>query len=209
MKYFLFAQFSFNALSHRARQKRENWELVVEDRSSRSSNGWLDSNTVDYSKIRLLKKSWMWKSKLALPLQLQNRIADLCMAFKHRLLLGNILLQTLVVINSESYQRLFLSFCTQLSANCSGAVWLESEQFLCLTFTQRTMTNRKIERRDERGFALNDVLTKSIEILFPIKKNSSHCQKLQSTKLYKQLCHWFCSQNLRLLSGTAFTHDCR
>ena len=70
LKYFHFAQFILNP--HRAAHRRkvsfcEDWELNISDISSRSSYGWLFSNTVDDSLQRqITKKSSNPKSKLVL-----------------------------------------------------------------------------------------------------------------------------------------------
>ena len=105
-----------------------------------------------------------------------------------------ILLQTLVVIDSESCQTSFPSFCASPSevavlfySNLSRRPFLgqvvdldlllctgfDSEPaalFLIHTFTQRPMNDRKIELSDGRGFGRQQLLADSIGISFPNEK---------------------------------------
>ena len=85
LEYFHFARFcsmSIEADDDRAAhqpQKGENWKLEIEDKSSRSSYGWLVSNTKDDCLQRQIAKK-IFKSKIeALPVN-----AGHYMAFKHR-----------------------------------------------------------------------------------------------------------------------------
>ena len=101
-------------------------------------------------------------------------------------------------------------------------------------FTQRPMNGRRIERSDKRYFGRSQVLVKSIESSFQMKKKiwiffsnrelehlllfselfacacSSDPPKLSCAwALTQELDHWFCSQNFRLSSGIAFGSDCQ
>ena len=133
-------------------------------------------------KGRLLKKSSNQKSKLVLSMLVTTWLSNI--AFHLR----SIWLQTLVAIDSESRQTSFPSFCAPPSEvavlfnlNLSRLPFLgqvvdldlllctrfDSEHavlFLCHIFTQRPMTDRKIERRDGRCFGRQQLLADSIEI---------------------------------------------
>ena len=103
-------------------------------------------------------------------------------------------LQTLVAIDSESRVTLFPSFCAPPSevavlfdSNLSRLPFLgqvvdldlllctgfDSEHavlFLCHIFTQRPMTDRKIERSDGCGFGLQQLLADSFEFFISHEK---------------------------------------
>ena len=139
-------------------------------------------------KGRLLKKSSNRKSKLVLSTLVTTWLSNI--AFH----LLQIWLQTLVAIDSESRQTSFQSFCAPPSevavlfdSNLSRLPFLgqvvdldlllctgfDSEHavlFLCHIFTQRPMTDRKIERSDGRALGRQQLLADSTEISFHVKK---------------------------------------
>ena len=139
-------------------------------------------------KGRLLKKSSNRKSKLVLSTLVTTWLSNI--AFHLR----PIWLQTLVVIDSESRLTSFPSFCAPPSevavlfdSNLSRLPFLgqvvdldlllctgfDSEHavlFLCHIFTQRPMTDRKIERSDGRCFGRQQLLANSIEIFISHEK---------------------------------------
>ena len=104
-------------------------------------------------------------------------------------------LQTLVEIDSESYQTLFPSFCALASevavlfcSNlsrlpflgqfvdsdlllCTGSDLEHAFFFLCHIFTQRPMNDSKIKRSNGRCFGRQQLLAHSMEISFPMNKN--------------------------------------
>ena len=144
-------------------------------------------------KGRLLKKSSNRKSKLVLSTLVTTWLSNI--AFH----LQPIWLQTLVAIDSESRLTSFPSFCAPPSevavlfdSNLSRLPFLgqvvdldlllctrfDSEHavlFLCHIFTQRPMTDRKIERSDGRCFGRQQLLANSIEISFHMKKKVTRC----------------------------------
>ena len=137
---------------------------------------------------RLLKKPSNRKSKLVLSTLVTIWLSNI--AFHLR----PIWLQTLVVIDSESRLTSFPSFCAPPSevavlfdSNLSRLPFLgqvvdldlllctgfDSEHavlFLCHIFTQRPMTDRKIERSDGRCFGRQQLLANSIEIFISHEK---------------------------------------
>ena len=138
-------------------------------------------------KGRLLKKSSNRKSKLVLSTLVTTWLSNI--TFHLQL----IWLQTLVAIDSESCLTPFPScalpseVAVLLYLNLSRCPFLrqvvdldlllctclDSEHevlFLCHIFTQRPMTDKKIELRDEHCFGLQQLLADSIEIFISHEK---------------------------------------
>ena len=132
------------------------------------------------------------------------------MAFKHRISFAIIWLQALVAIDSESRLTSFPSFCappsevavlfnSNLSSQsrrpflgqvvdtdlllCTGFDSEHAVLFQCHIFTQRPVTDRKIEQSDGRGSDRQQLLAYSIEIFI------SHETKSDSSRpdIYKAL----------------------
>ena len=119
------------------------------------------------------------------------------MAFKHSISLLLIWLQTLVAIDSESRLTSFPCFCSppsevaglfnsNLSRRpflgqvvdldlllCPGSDLELAVLFLCHIFTQRPMTDRKIERSYGRCFGWQQLLADSIKIFISYEKKKS------------------------------------
>ena len=149
-------------------------------RSSRSSCGWLVSNTVDGCLQGHIAQKIFTSKFEASPVK-----AGDYMACKHRMSFANDLAANfvaLVAIDSESHLTSFPRFCAPPSevavlfdSNlsrcpflgqvvdldlllCTGFDSEHSVLFLCHIFTQRPMTDRKIERSDGRSFGLQQLL---------------------------------------------------
>ena len=143
-------------------------------------------------KGRLLKKSSNRKSKLVLSTLVTTWLSNI--AFHLRL----IWLQTLVAIDSESRLTSFPSFCAppsevavlfilNLSRRpflwqivdsdlllCTGLRLEHAVLFLCHIFTQRLMTDKKIERSNGCCFGRQQLLANSIEnFTFHVKRKCS------------------------------------
>ena len=139
-------------------------------------------------KGRLLKKSSNRKLKLVLSTLVTTWLSNITFH------LQPIWLQTLVVIDSELHLTLFPSFCAQPSEVatlfnqnlsrrpflrqvvntdlllCTGFDLEHVVLFLCHIFTQRPMTDRKIERSNGRSFGWQQRLADSIEIFISHEK---------------------------------------
>ena len=132
-------------------------------------------------KGRLLKKSSNRKLKLVLSTLVTTLLSYI--AFHLQL----IWLQTLVAIDAESRLTSFPNICVQpsevaglfylnpsrrpflgqvvnLDLICTGFDLEHAVLFLCCFFTQRLMTDRKIEQSNGCCFGLQQLLTNSIEI---------------------------------------------
>ena len=151
-------------------------------------------------KGRLLKKSSNRKSKLVLSTLVTTWLSNI--AFDLR----QIWLQTLVAIDSESCQTSFPSFYatssevavlfdSNLSRRsflgqvvdldlllCAGFYLEHAILFLSHIFTQRPMTDRKIERRNGFGFGRQQLRANSSKISFYMKKSD-----LSQPDIYKAL----------------------